>query len=321
MSKKGCLGCSFPMVIGISLILLALFIVGFLAGPIGQSLVGDIGLPDWMVVSEPHVELAAQPVFSLLGFQVTNTMIASWITVVVLVLLALFYSTKRQLVPGRFQAALEFAFGWIYNLCETIAGEKNARRFFPLVATIFLYVGLNAWLALIPGYSSIIAHTGAGEIELIRGANTDINLPLALALVAFLTAEILGLARFRLGYLKKFINVSELGKGFKLLFTGKLKDGLLGIFTGVITLFTGLLEALSEIIRVVSLTFRLFGNMTAGEILLLITIYIIPWVFALPFYGLELLIGFIQALIFSSLTLIYIFLAITPHAEEARDSA
>jgi F-type H+-transporting ATPase subunit a len=92
---------------------------------------------------------------------------------------------------------------------------------------------------------------------------------------------------------------------------------MMGIVTGGMTLFAGALEFLSVCIRIISLTFRLFGNMTAGEILLLVTAFLIPWLFSIPFYGLELLIGFIQAIIFAGLTLIYLTTAVQTHGEEA----
>jgi len=101
------------------------------------------------------------------------------------------------------------------------------------------------------------------------------------------------------------------------IFKGKVGEGAFGLFTGVINIFTGLLEGLAEFIRIISLTFRLFGNMTAGEILLLVVAFLIPFVVPVFFFGLELLIGFIQALIFAGLTLIYVSVAVTPHEEEA----
>jgi F-type H+-transporting ATPase subunit a len=92
---------------------------------------------------------------------------------------------------------------------------------------------------------------------------------------------------------------------------------LSGLITGAIGIFVGFLEALSEMVRIVSFTFRLFGNMTAGEILLLIAMFLIPWIFALPFYGLELLVGFVQALIFGGLTLVFLTVAVGAHGAEA----
>ena len=317
MTKKGCLGFSLPMIIGITVILLGLLAVGFIVGPLGQSLIGDIGLPDWLSVSKPHPELPAETVFHIFGLKVTNSMVATWVTILFLVVFSYVVTRRMKLVPNRLQAVFESIVGWLYDLCSSVAGEKNGRRFFPIVATIFLMVGFNAWLGLIPGYGSIMVHTAEGEVHLLRAANTDINTPLALALVSFIFVEITALRGMGLKYLKKFINFSEFWQSLKKLLSGKVKAGLSGLFTGAIYIFTGFLEGVSEFIRIISLTFRLFGNMTAGEILLLVVAFIVPWVFAVPFYGLELLIGFIQALIFAGLTLIYVTVAVTPHEEEA----
>jgi F-type H+-transporting ATPase subunit a len=199
-----------------------------------------------------------------------------------------------------------------------VAGEKNGRRFFPIVATIFLFVLMNAWLSLLPGFGSVEVITAEGEhVHLLRGANTDINVPLALALVSFVFVEYFGLRSHGFRYLGKFINVGQFFRSIGQLFRGRFKAGLSGLFNGMIDIFVGILEALSEVIRVVSFTFRLFGNMTAGEILLLIVAFLVPWVLALPFYGLELLVGFVQALIFAGLTLVFVTIAVTSHQAEA----
>ncbi len=317
MPKRGFLGCSFPVIVGVSLLFIALFVIGFASGPLGESLLGDIGLPSWLTVPRPDPQLPAEEVFHLFGFPITNSIIAAWITMIFLVGFSYVVTRRMKLIPGRLQAAFEFLIGWLYDLCVSVAGEKNGRRFFPVVATIFLFVGFNAWLALLPGFGSITAHTAEGEVHLLRPANTDINMPLALALVSFIFVEFFGLRTLGIRYLSKFFNFGEFFRGARQLFTGKLKAGLSGLFTGAMTVFTGLLEGLSELIRVVSLTFRLFGNMTAGEILLLVAAFLIPWLFAIPFYGLELLIGFIQAIIFGGLTLIFLTLAVESHGEEA----
>jgi F-type H+-transporting ATPase subunit a len=293
-----------------------LLVVGFAIGPIGQSLFGDIGLPDWLRVPRPHPELPAETVFHIFGFPITNSIITAWITITFLVALSYAVTRRMKLVPGRLQAAFEFLLGWLFDLCRSVAGEKNGRRFFPMVATIFLFVAFNAWLALLPGYGSITVNTAEGEVHLLRAANTDINMPLALALVSFVFVEITGLRTLGIRYLGKFFNFRELRSGLSQVFRGKVKDGAMGLFGGGINLFAGLMEGLTEFIRIISLTFRLFGNMTAGEILLLVAAFLVPWLFAIPFYGLELLIGFIQALIFAGLTLIFLTLAVTSHEAE-----
>jgi F-type H+-transporting ATPase subunit a len=186
------------------------------------------------------------------------------------------------------------------------------------VATIFLFVITNAWLSLLPGFGSILITTAEGEaVHLLRGANTDINLPLALALVSFFFVEYWGISSLGgLRYLKKFVNVGQFFQGIGQLLRGRLRAGLTGMFNGAINIFVGVLETLSELIRIVSFTFRLFGNMTAGEILLLIVAFLVPWVLVLPFYGLELLVGFVQALIFGGLTLVFATIAVTHHEAE-----
>ena len=314
MPKRGCLGCSFPMTIGIIVVLLVLLIVGFAAGPIGKSMFGDL-FPSWLSIDTPELHLPASPVFHIFGFPITNSIIAAWITIIFLVGFSYAVTRRMKLIPGRLQAAFEFLLGWLYDLCCSVAGEGKGRKFFPIVATIFLFVGFNAWLALLPGFGSITVHTVEGEVHLLRPANTDINMPLAIALSSVFFVQYFGLKSLGRRYVAKFINVggflSSLGKIMK----GKIRAGFSGLITGVIEIFVGFLELLSEFIHVVSFTFRLFGNMTAGEILILVAVFLVPFLFALPFYGLELLIGFIQAIIFSGLTLIFLTVAVYQHEE------
>ena len=316
MPKRG--RFSFPVLVGISVLILALGVISLLSGALGKSLLGDIGLPGWLSVPQPHPELPAGVVFHLLGFPITNSIIAAWLSIIILV--GIFYAATRRvkLVPTRLQIMLESALGWLLNLCQEVAGEQNGRRFFPVVATIFLFVITNAWLSLLPGFGSILITNAEGEtVHLLRGANTDINLPLALALISFIFVEYWGIRS--LGgrrYLRKFVNVGQFFRSMGQLVRGRLRAGLIGMFNGVIDIFVGVLEALSELVRIISFTFRLFGNMTAGEILLLIVAFLVPWVLVLPFYGLELLIGFVQALIFSGLTLVFATIAVTHHETE-----
>ena len=302
--------------IGLAVIVIVFLAIGFASGPLGKSILGDIGLPSWLSVPQPHPELPAEVVFHILGFPITNSIIAAWITVIVLVTLSFIITRRMKIVPGRLQAAFEYLLGWLYDFCCSAAGEKNGRRFFPLVATIFLFVGFNAWLGLLPGYGSIMAHTAEGEVHLIRPANTDINMPLALAVMAVIFVQYFGLKTLGRRYIFKFVNVGGFFRSAGQVFKGKVGTGLSGMFTGVIEIFVGFLELLSELIHVVSFTFRLFGNMTAGEILILVAVFLVPWLFALPFYGLELLIGFLQALIFGGLTLIFLTLAVASHETE-----
>jgi F-type H+-transporting ATPase subunit a len=309
--KRGCLGCSFPIILIVVLVFVVITVMGFLAGPLGQSLVGEVSWLKWMTVERPSPHLPAPVLFHVFGLPITNTILAGWITVVFLVLVSWLITRRIKVVPGRLQAAFEFVLGWVYDLCKNTAGEKHGRQFFPVVCTIFLFVAFNAWLSLVPGYGSILF----GDHELIRGANTDINTPLAIALASFVFVIFFGLKDARLGFVRQYVNFGPFFRAVGRIFKGKFD--FMAIFSGVIDAFVGGLELLSLFIRNISFTFRLFGNMTAGEILLLISAYLVPWVLAVPFYGLELLIGFVQGLIFAGLTLVFATMAVTPHQEEA----
>jgi len=317
--KRGCLGFSVPVVVGVLLVFLVLFLVSLISGALGNSLFGDLGLPSWLSVPQPALKLPAEVVFHLLGFPITNSIITAWLSIIVLVGICYAVTHRLKLIPTRLQSMLEAALGWLLNFCQEVAGEKNGRRFFPVVATIFLFVITNAWLSLLPGFGSIFVTNTEGEaVHLLKGANTDINLPLALALISFIFVEYWGIRSLGgLRYLRKFVNVSQFFRSVGQLFRGRLRAGISGLFMGIIDIFVGFLEALSELVRIISFTFRLFGNMTAGEILLLLVIFLIPWILALPFYGLELLVGLVQALIFGGLTLVFATIAASAHEAEA----
>jgi F-type H+-transporting ATPase subunit a len=351
--RRGCLGCSFPVLIIVAVIAVGITVFGFLAGAIGREMFPGINIPSWAIVPDPDPHLPAPTVLHIFGWPVSNGVLAGWITVVFLVVLSWAVTRRIKLIPGRLQAAFEFLLGWIYDLCKSIAGEENGRKFFPVVCTIFLFVLFNAWLSLIPGYGTIelfehepipedavivpsedepgryIAVVGEEEYEittmdgqevivieeeLIRGSNTDVNTPLAIAIISFIFVAYFGFRSLGIGWLKQYFNFGPLFRSLGRIFKGKLN--VMDIFSGVITAFVGLLELLSRFITIISFTFRLFGNMTAGEILLLIAAFLVPWILAIPFYGLELLIGVVQALIFSLLTLVFVTMAVAAHEHE-----
>lgn len=304
-------GCLIPLIIA-----LALFIAGFLIGPVGSSVLG-LKVPDFLAVTKPHVELPAEGIFHISAFTVTNTLIASWLTIIVLGLLFYFATRKMTLIPGRLQNFAEFIVESLLNFVKGVAGEKNARTIFPLMATIFLYVMTNAFLALIPIFGTWGIKEHGVVVPILRAANTDINLPFSIALISVLCVEFWGLRSLGfLHYSKNFFDLGPLRDGLMSLFKGKIKPAISGIGFGIINLFVGLIEVLSHIIRIVSFTFRLFGNMTAGEILLLSITFIVPFSVSVIFYGLELLVGFVQALIFAGLTLVFGVIAMASHSEE-----
>ncbi|NOQ43538.1 MAG: F0F1 ATP synthase subunit A [Dehalococcoidia bacterium] len=274
-------------------------------------------------ISLPHFQLAPEKPFGE-NVPITNTMIAAWLTIIVVGILSYFATRKMKLVPRGLQNIMEVVLEALIGFVESIAGKDNGRKFFPIVATIFIFVIANAWLALFPGFMSIgiweteIVH-GVEETVLVpflRGANTDVNFPLALALVSFIFVEYWGLKSHGFtGYMRKFVNFRRYFGGWGKVLRGQVGSGMGMIFTGMIDIFVGFVELLSELIRVVSFTFRLFGNMTAGEILVFSMMFLIPWVAAVPFMGLELFIGFVQALIFCGLTVVFLVMAVAPHEE------
>ena len=332
MPKKRFLGCSFPVLVGIIILFIALLAIGFLAGPLGPKMIGAVGrlinenyvVPGWIQALsvlgpvKPEPRLPAETVFHIGSFPIANSVIAAWLSIIVLAGLSYAATRRMKLVPRGVQNLLEFALEALLSFCHSVAGEKNGRKFFPIVATIFLFVIFNAWLSLLPGFGTILIANHEGHaIHLIRGANTDINMPLAIALASFITVEIFGIRTLGVRYLRKFLNLGQFARSLRQIFTGKIKSGLSGLLFGGIDIFVGILETLSELIRLVSFTFRLFGNMTAGEILLLIVGFLMPYVVSVLFFGLELLIGFVQALVFAGLTLVFLTMAVAQHGEES----
>ena len=304
--------------------LLALLVVGLCLGPIGAGFF-PFQLPENLRVPRPHVKLPAEEIFHAANFSITNTLIASWLTILLLAVLFYFCTRKMRVVPGRLQALAEIIVESLLGFVEGVAGKLHGRLLFPGIATIFIYVITNAYMGLLPIFGSIgfYEHGHGGEVEfvpLLRAANTDINLPLSIALMSFILVESWGMKVVGFfHYTSEFINVRQLSLGLKQLVTGKLGEAPLNIVFGFVNLFVGVLEIFSHMTRMLSFTFRLFGNMTAGEILVLVSCFLIPMIFTIPFYGLELLIGLIQALIFSGLTLVFGTVAISSAHEEAEE--
>jgi len=372
----------------VAVVIVILFIVGLIGGAVGRAL--EIDSPGFLHVPvlEVHSFFKGD---ALTGSEagpgdayISNTMIASWITVIVVLAIAFAATRKMRIVPRRIQGLVEVMLETLLNFVEGVAGRHLGRKFFPVVATIFIFVIFNAYLALLPFFGPGIyasqehpveastdgviisvevedgAHVEEGQVifylegdkaveahdsghihfdktytvgdtiaqheqiavmetkpPLFRSANTDINMTLALALVAVFFIEFWGFrARGPRHYISEYANFGELKAGIGALFRGKIKEAPMMILTGIINVVMGGLEALSHGTRVISFAFRLFGNMTAGEILLLSATFLIPWIMAIPFYGLELLVGFIQALIFGGLTIVWGTMAASHEAEE-----
>lgn len=291
-------------------------------------------------VPAPEVFIAAEPIFYIGSFAVTNALFTTWIVMLILIIVSLI-ATRRypknletaansELVPKGFGNFIEMVVEGLHGLAESVAGKWTA-TFFPIVMTIFLIVIVSNWFGLLPGVGTIgwmeephdteleghvargiimtaePAEHGEGVVivPFFRAPSTDLNFTLALALVAVGLSQYFGIKTQKAGYFKKFFDLS----GFKQ-----------GAMMGVIMLFVGLLELIAEFARIISFSFRLFGNVFAGEVLLLVMAFLIPYIASLPFYGLELFVGFIQALVFMMLALVFFTLATQGHGGEAHKS-
>lgn len=243
--------------------------------------------------------LASETIFNIGSFEVRNTLIASVMTILVLAIVGLLVRRKKYaMVPSGIQNLMEALIGGFFNFFNDIVGdEKKTKKFFPLVTTIFFYVIISNWMGLLPGFGSIgLWETHEGHevfIPLLRSTYADVNMTFALALISVTACQIFGFSMLGLkGYGGKY-------------FINPLKNP--------VGSFVGILELMSEFAKMISFTFRLFGNIFAGEVLLLVVSFLVPVIAPLPFYGLELFVGFIQALVFSFLTLVFLKIATTGH--------
>jgi F-type H+-transporting ATPase subunit a len=247
----------------------------------------------------PHVAFDLDPStpidhHSLVTFDLTisSSIFTGWIVMAVILILAIVLSRGVALVPAKGQNALEYAYEGLANFATSLGGP-GARRYVPIFVAFFLFILLGNWSGLLPF---------VGRTEQLRAPTSDVNVTIGLALVAFGLFHIEGVRAlgFR-GYFGKFFNFS----GFR--------DG---IGAGLIALFVGILEFLLEFVKPVTLSMRLFGNIYAGEIALGVitglTFVIIP----VAMVGLEFLLNFMQALIFSVLTLMFTLIAIEGHSED-----
>ena len=296
----------------------------------------------------PVIEVAPEHIFDIGSLEVTNTMFTSWVVVVLMCATAIVVGRRLTLVPSGIVGAVEALIAGFYEMVEGIVGQANARRFFPLVSTIFLYILISNYIGLLPmnfvvgkpeaghgekqavfeqttiagidiayiPFSPDEVDHGAGEHVLVaeqegdsfsgvlaplfRSVNTDVNSPLAIALFSFVFVEFWGFSTLGLGYMGKFFSFRRLMQGNPM---------------GLIDVFVGFLELISELIRVVSFTFRLFGNIFAGEVLLVMMGFLVPFVLVDVFYGLELFVGLVQAFVFAMLTLVFAQQAVSLHGD------
>lgn len=235
-----------------------------------------------------HISISAESVFHIGSFAISNSMLTSWIVTLLLSALAIYFSKRLKTIPTIGQSLIEIPIESLYSLAHNIAAHKAA-TFFPIVATFFIYILLSNWSGLIPGVGTIGFYEHDVLVPFFRAPTADLNTNFALAIISVGLLQYFGLKTFGAAYLKRFFT---------------LKNPMNTVL--------GLLELILEFARVVSFAFRLFGNIFAGEVLLTVTTFLVPVLAPVPFYGLELFVGFIQALVFSMLTLVFLHLATVP---------
>lgn len=242
------------------------------------------------------ISIAAEKLFSLGSFPVTNSLLVSIIVSIGLVLFIGYAQKRLQSVPRGAQNVLEVIFEGLLSFIESVLQDKaQSRKYFPLIATIFLFVLISNWIGLVPGAGTIgLAHMKEGHatiVPFLRSTSADLNFTIALSLMVVLTVQWSGIAAMGIvKYGKKFF-ISPFHKPYGL---------------GTVM---GLLELLSEFAKLLSFSFRLFGNVFAGEVLLIVMLHLVPYFIPLPFLMLEIFVGFIQAAVFAMLTLVFLKMA------------
>lgn len=300
----------------------------------------------------PVVSVSAEhiPGWHIGPLQISNSLLTSWIVTIFIIVVAFLGTRNMKLVPSRLQNIIEIIVEGLYNLVEGVAGPKWVARFFVIPTTIFIYVLVSNWIGLIPGLAGIgVCHAphsageeapveevheteaagfrlgstcGEGEeiIPFFRSPSADLNNTLMLALLTQVVAQFFGFTALGFGgYLGKFLAFDGIRAAFQPDAHGNKRSagGMIGQFLmGLIDAFVGLLEGLSEFIKVIAFTFRLFGNIFAGEVMLIVLTFLVPLVLTIPFLGFEVFVGLVQAFIFFILSVAFYTVAVTSHAHE-----
>ena len=246
-----------------------------------------------------EISIAAEKITSVFGFPITNTLLMGWLVLAALTMVSVLFLRRPRLIPLGAQNIFEVAVEGVLGLMEGPFGSKQkAEKYFPFIATIFIFILVSNWFGIFPFLGSVglyeESHARPGEmifVPLFRSAASDLNFTLALAVISVFATQFIGIAAIGFSrHIGKYIS-----------------------FRGPIQFFVGILEIVSEIAKMISFSFRLFGNIFAGEVLLIIVGFLVPIFVPLPFLLLEIFVGFIQALVFAMLTLVFISIAVVEH--------
>lgn len=244
-----------------------------------------------------NISIIAEPIFHINQFVVTNSLMTVWLIMLFLTIISLIIFKNIKKTPSGLQNVIELILELLYDLVEKVEKQK-AKRYFPIIATFFIFILLNNWAGLLPGVGSIgILEKEEGHEKLIpffRAGTSDLNTTFALAIISVISIQYFGIKALGLKiYLSKFFN-----------------------FKGPIDFVVGILELIGEFTKILSFAFRLFGNIFAGEVLLTIIVFLIPVFASIPFLALEIFVGLIQALVFAMLSLVFISVATQAHEEK-----
>ncbi len=261
-----------------------------------KELTSEVSRFDFKVLTEmSKISIKAEPILSVGNFHVPNSLLLSILVLIGFFGFAFYYNKiANSKKKNKFYYFVNFILKSIYSFFES-ALKENTKIFFPLIGAFFFFIILNNWAGLLPGVGSllikVVEHGKVEYFPIFRGNNADLNTTLAIALIAVVFVQYAGIKYLGFkNYIKKFIN-----------------------FSNPINFFVGILEIISEISKVVSFSFRLFGNIFAGEVLLAVMAFLIPVLVSFPFLLLEVFVGFVQALVFSMLSAVFISGAIVKH--------
>lgn len=263
-----------------------------------------------------EVTIYAEPIFNIGSFQVTNSLLTSWLAVLVILIFSIIIRMKLKKIPGKLQHIFEVIMDGALSLVDQVTNDRKiSKKIFPLVFSLFIFILVSNWLGLLPilGSIGLVAKEGAHSvfIPFLRSGTADINTTLALSIMIVLASNFFGILAIGLWKtFNKYVNLKGLGS----IFTKVRKDPTV-LIVAPINFFVGLLELLGEMAKIASLSFRLFGNVFAGEVLLASMSAIFAFIIPGPFLFLEVFVGLIQALIFSLLATVYFTIAAQDHSE------
>ena len=253
--------------------------------------------------------LAAETIFNIGPLPITNTYINSTLVLILFLIVGFVLRKRSREIPDKIQnfaeSILEFAMGYVDQVTHD---RKKSLKFLPIVGSLFFFILISNWLGIFPGIGSIgrwlSVHGEAELVPIFRPANTDLNTTLAMAVLGVAISHVFGIIAIGFWkYANKFVKLGDIWQSFR--------KGGMSIMVAFIEFGVGFIEIISEVAKIVSLSLRLFGNVFAGEVLLTVMASLLAFVVPLPFIGLEILVGFIQALVFAMLVLVYLSVATT----------